>query len=68
MLIRVSADFNIKVNTKDNVGGRSKTVKILMQKSLELNIDLNAKTKRGNTAFHLACYNDHSRDAIAEIC
>ena len=32
---------------------------MLIQKSIEFNIDLNAKTNRGETAFHFVCYGGH---------
>ena len=40
--------------------GHSKVAKVLIQKSAELNIDLNAKDQYGMTAFHYACMGGHS--------
>ena len=45
--------------------GHSKMVKVLIQKSAEFNIDLNAKDKFGTTIFHQACMDGWSK--IAEI-
>ena len=44
---------------------RSKIADILIQKSVELSIDLNAKDSLNDTAFHLACMDANSK--IAEI-
>ena len=33
---------------------------MMMKYSVDLNIDLNAKTNNGDTAFHHACRNGHS--------
>ena len=41
-------------------------VELLIEKSSELNIDLNAVTNCGNTAFHLAC-SDCSRENIVKL-
>ena len=42
--------------------GHSKIAEMLIQKSAELNIDLNAKDRMfDRTAFHLACENGHSK-------
>ena len=46
--------------------GHSKIAEMLIQKSGELDIDLNTKHRLfGRTAFHLACENGHSK--IAEM-
>ena len=39
--------------------GHLNVVEILMNKSQELGMDLNAQDDYGRTAFHLACLNDH---------
>ena len=66
MLMKKSSDLRIDVNKKDSEGitafqsacmnGHKKMVEMLIEKSFEFGIDLNAKTKAyGTTAFHLAC-------------
>ena len=45
--------------------GHSKVAKARIQKSAELNIDLNAKNQHGRTAFHYVCKEGHSD--IAEM-
>ena len=38
------------------VNGDTKIVQMLMKKSIEHSIDLNARDVNGNTAFHMACF------------
>ena len=44
--------------------GHLEIAQILMQESVELNIDLNADDFDGNTALHLACINGHFNIAV----
>ena len=45
--------------------GHSNIVEILINKSIDFDIDLNAENAEGWTAFYLACQNDHPK--IAEM-
>ena len=47
------------------MNGYSKIAELLMEKSDELDIELNAQNGVGYSAFHLACLNGHSK--IAEM-
>ena len=58
-------DPEININTKDNHSRLLDLVNIFMENAAKLSfdnhgIDINAKTKLGRTAFHLACQKGHS--------
>ena len=48
--------------------GNSNIAEMIIQKSTEFNIDLNAKDKSGRTAFHWACLSGHgTKSSIMEM-
>ena len=68
--MKKSSDLRIDLNKKDSeditafqsacINGHKKMAEMLIEKSYEFGIDLNAKTKAyGTTAFHLACKFGH---------
>ena len=50
----------------EDPSGRVKIVELLIKKSAECNIDLNAKDTVGNTGFHYVCLN--SENASDQKC
>ena len=76
MLMQKSAEFGINLNAKDNISGRTafhlacafgktEIARMIVQKSTELNIELNNKNRYGWTAFQLA--SNHGRVDIVDM-